>query len=145
MERGADFGVPDGEGVMSAATETGRAWPIVSLVVLVALGGINVFLALFIVPKFEQIFQDALPGQRLPGLTEFIMEDQIPLALLAVVWPVGGIVAVWRRYRAAIWIVGIGCVFFFFLIGVTITALFQPMIAIDGGMEAPLTSAEGSR
>ena len=68
MERGADFGVPDGEGLMSAAPETGRAWPIVSLVVLVALGGINVFLALFIVPKFEQIFQDALPGQRLPGL-----------------------------------------------------------------------------
>ena len=42
---------------MSAAPETGRAWPIVSLVVLVALGGINVFLALFIVPKFERFFR----------------------------------------------------------------------------------------
>ena len=43
------------------------------LVVLVIAGAILSFLLVFIVPKFQQIFQDALPGKPLPGITLFVI------------------------------------------------------------------------
>jgi type IV pilus assembly protein PilC len=43
------------------------------LVVLVIAGAILSFLLIFIVPKFQQIFQDALPGQPLPSVTLFVI------------------------------------------------------------------------
>jgi len=43
------------------------------LVVLVIAMAILSFLLVFIVPKFQQIFQDALPGQPLPGITMFVI------------------------------------------------------------------------
>ena len=43
------------------------------LVVLVIAGAILTFLLIFIVPKFQQIFTDALPGQKLPGITLFVI------------------------------------------------------------------------
>jgi type IV pilus assembly protein PilC len=43
------------------------------LVVLVIAMVILSFLLVFIVPKFQQIFADALPGQPLPGITLFVI------------------------------------------------------------------------
>jgi len=43
------------------------------LVVLVIAGLILTFLLIFIVPKFQQIFNDALPGKQLPGITLFVI------------------------------------------------------------------------
>ena len=43
------------------------------LVVLVIASAILSFLLIFIVPKFQQIFQDALPGQPLPSVTLFVI------------------------------------------------------------------------
>lgn len=43
------------------------------LVVLVIAGLILSFLLVFIVPKFQQIFEDALPGKPLPGITVFVI------------------------------------------------------------------------
>jgi len=43
------------------------------LVVLVIAGAILTFLLIFIVPKFQQIFQDALPGKPLPAVTLFVI------------------------------------------------------------------------
>jgi len=43
------------------------------LVVLVIAGAILTFLLIFIVPKFQQIFADALPGQPLPAVTVFVI------------------------------------------------------------------------
>ena len=43
------------------------------LVVLVIAGLILTFLLIFIVPKFQQIFHDALPGQPLPTITLFVI------------------------------------------------------------------------
>ena len=43
------------------------------LVVLVIAGLILTFLLIFIVPKFQQIFQDALPGKPLPAITLFVI------------------------------------------------------------------------
>jgi len=43
------------------------------VVVLVIASAILSFLLIFIVPKFEQIFKDALPGKPLPGITLFVI------------------------------------------------------------------------
>ena len=43
------------------------------VVVLIMAGAILTFLMVFIVPKFEQIFQDLLEGAALPGLTQFVL------------------------------------------------------------------------
>jgi type IV pilus assembly protein PilC len=43
------------------------------LVVLVIAAAILSFLLIFIVPKFQQIFQDALPGKPLPAVTLFVI------------------------------------------------------------------------
>ena len=43
------------------------------LVVLIIAGLILTFLLIFIVPKFQQIFNDALPGVPLPGVTLFVI------------------------------------------------------------------------
>src|SRR6201999_1023329 len=43
------------------------------LVVLVIAGAILTFLLIFIVPKFQQIFADALPGKPLPAITMFVI------------------------------------------------------------------------
>ena len=43
------------------------------VVVLVMATAILVFLMMFIVPKFQDIFKDLLEGQQLPGLTAFVM------------------------------------------------------------------------
>jgi type II secretory pathway component PulF len=131
---------------MSALPEIKRAWPIASIVILLGLGAINIFLFLFIVPKFEQIYQDAIPGMPLPGITAFIIAARIPLALIALAWPIAGIIAIWQRHRGAIWIINLGYLYFFPLIGVTVIALFMPMTGgiIVGMSDAPLTSAASS-
>ena len=45
-------------------------YPIVVLCIAVV---ILTFLLIFIVPKFQKIFEDALPGQQLPGITLFVI------------------------------------------------------------------------
>ena len=132
---------------MSGLPETHRGWLIFSLVFLAALGAFNIFLPLFIVPKFEQIFQDALPGKPLPEVTDFIIAARIPLALVALIWPVAGFVAVWRRKRAALWIINLGVVFFLALTAITVFALFIPISGglITGMPDAPLNNAAASR
>jgi hypothetical protein len=113
---------------------------------LLGLGLINIFLPLFIVPKFELIYQEALPGLPLPGITAFIIAARFPLALVAFAWPIAGIIGVWRQHRTAIWIINLGCLYFFTLIGFTVIALFMPMTdGIIVGMSPPsLTSAASS-
>ena len=42
-------------------------------VVLVAAVGITAFLLVTVIPKFKQVFQDILGGEKLPAITEFVM------------------------------------------------------------------------
>lgn len=69
------------------------------LVVLVIAGLILTFLLIFIVPKFQQIFQDALPGKPLPAITLFVIGCS---HLLVAQWylVVGGIAGVVVGYKA---------------------------------------------
>ncbi len=57
-------------------------YPIVVLCIAV---GILAFLLLFIVPRFEAIFQDMLAGKPLPGLTSFVIE--LSRFIQYLVWP----------------------------------------------------------
>jgi len=115
---------------MSAALENNRAWPIVSLVILLMLGAINLCLLLFVVPDFDQRFQTTWPGKPLPNITQFIIATRIPLVLIALAWSIAGTVTVWRRHWTAICIVSLGQLFFFALIWVTTVALIIAEIPI---------------
>jgi hypothetical protein len=131
---------------VSASPKINWSWPAISLITLLGLGAINIFLPLSVVPKFAQIFQDALPGKPLPGITLFMIEARIPLALIALAWPIAGIIAVWQRHRAAPWIVNLGLLFLFTLIPITVIALYMPLTdgIVVGMSEAPLTSSASS-
>ena len=89
---------------------------------------------LFVVPKFQMIFADALPGKPLPGMTLLFFRYNFLFALTALAWPIVGIglYRLQNRY-ASYWIIG-GIVLFFLLLGVTMFALFTPMVGLDGGM-----------
>jgi type IV pilus assembly protein PilC len=68
------------------------------LVVLVIAGLILCFLLVFIVPKFQQIFQDALPGVPLPGITLFVISlSQILIREWYLVF--GGLAAIVIGYK----------------------------------------------
>ncbi len=55
-------------------------YPIVVLGIAIFING---FLMLFVVPKFGQIFQEALPGQTLPVLTQCILTYHSVLTLVS--------------------------------------------------------------
>jgi len=111
-----------------------RFWVRVSMVILMLLGAANVFLMLFIVPKFEQIYADALPGRPLPPITIFVITARIVLAIIALGWPILGAVLVQQQKRSAILWNNIGIVWCFLQIGVTTIALFLPMVGTITGM-----------
>jgi len=64
------------------------------LVVLVIAGAILTFLLIFIVPKFQQIFKDALPGVPLPSVTLFVIwcSDTLVERWYLVVGAIAGVV-----------------------------------------------------
>lgn len=64
------------------------------IVVMVMAVGILVFLMVVIIPKFQQIFNDLLQGQPLPGLTQFVMAISKGMTdhLLTVVAAIAGLV-----------------------------------------------------
>ncbi len=88
----------------------------------------------FIVPKFEEIFRDALPGKPLPSVTEFIIHYKMGLALFNLGWPIAGFYLWKQQNRFAFLWVNIGLLWFLFQMGITIIALFMPMVGTTTGM-----------
>lgn len=125
------------QGKESRSTETKQFWIKVSLVILFILSSGNIFLLLFIVPKFEQIFADALPGRPLPGITEFIFTARIAIALIDLSWPILGTILLRQQKSYAILWINLGIVWTFLQVGSTVIALFMPMVGI------PPTMGEG--
>ena len=70
------------------------------VVVLVIAATILSFLLVFIVPKFQQIFTDALPGKDLPGVTLFVIWCSHTL-VTQWYWVIGGIAVLVCGYKAA--------------------------------------------
>lgn len=106
----------------------------VSLVVLFVISAANIFLLLFIVPKFEQIFADALPGKPLPTVTNFIIAGRVILAIAALGWPLLGTYLFRRQKSYAVLLINIGTIWTFLQIGITVIALFMPMVGTTEGM-----------
>jgi len=71
--------------ISSRSNEPSRFWMKVCLIILFVFSAANIFLPLFIVPKFAQIFADALPGKPLPFVTEVIISAPILWALVALI------------------------------------------------------------
>lgn len=96
----------------------------------------NIFTAVFITPKFEQIFQDALPGKPLPTVTELLLGFHPFVIAVTVLWPVLGLLAILfpKRTSSSIWIIVCLLLLVILQVGVTIIALFMPMIGTTTGM-----------
>jgi hypothetical protein len=111
-----------------------KFWIVFDLVVLIGLCALNQFLLLVVVPKFQQIFADALPGMQLSTVTEFIFTYRIALGVAILAWPV---LAVLLRRRqkpyASLWI-NLGIIWLFLQIGITFYAIISPMIGLNGGL-----------
>jgi type IV pilus assembly protein PilC len=82
-------------------------YPIAVMVVAIAILGI---LMVFVVPKFEQIFKDMLPGKPLPGFTQLVLGISNVIKDHAIV-SVGVIIAlliaftIWKRTKSGRFIV----------------------------------------
>ncbi len=62
--------------------------------VLLIAGGITAGLMIFIVPKFSKMFDEMLPGEPLPGITQFVVSASNVLAEHAIVVLIGVFIAV---------------------------------------------------
>jgi hypothetical protein len=107
--------------------ERRQFWIKVSLVFLILFSAANVFLMLVIVPKFMQIYGEALPGMPLPEVTVFVITARVGLAVLDLGWPILGSLLMWNRNRYSILWINIGLIWTFLQVGVAIFALFIPL------------------
>ena len=106
-------------------------WIGVSVGILFVVSAANLFLLLFIVPKFKQIFADALPGKPLPNITEFILMARMGLVFVALAWPIVATFLVRLQMRHAILWIFVGTLWTVLQIGITVIALYLPM-SYDG-------------
>jgi hypothetical protein len=112
-----------------------RDWVLLSLAILLffCVGGI--FLALFVTPKFQQIFNDALgPDHPLPTITGLILSSRILLALIAFAWAVAAIILVRLRSAKAIYCINLGIIWILLQAAITVIALFLPMVTNISGL-----------
>jgi hypothetical protein len=113
---------------------TDQFWVGVSMGILFLFSAANIFVLLFMVPKFEQIFADTLPGKPLPTVTEFILTARVGLGLINMFWLIFGSVLVRQQKRYAILWINVGTIWNIFQIVSTTIALFMPMISTNVGM-----------
>lgn len=116
---------------VSINVRTFRCWVGTTLLILLIFSALNTFLTFLIIPKFQQIYQDALPGKPLPWLTSFILVARIPLMIVAVGWLIAGSLSVWRWRPVSILLLNLGIIFSFLQIVATIYALFIPLIGLN--------------
>jgi len=81
-----------------------RSAMVYPIVVLVAALGILTFLLIKVIPKFEEIFRDLLEGEKLPALTQFVINvsDLVTTKGLYVAIAIAGVVVLlklWRKTR----------------------------------------------
>ena len=106
-------------------------WNGLALGVLVVCSVGNVLVLIFGVPKFDEIFQDALPGKPLPPLTEVILHGRIAIAFVNLAWVI--FCSVWARKQKphAIFLTNFAIAWNIIQAVVTVIAQFMPM-AGDG-------------
>ncbi len=103
-------------------------------VVLVGFSLVNFFILLYAVPKFGEIYADALPGKPLPLVTEIILGGRLAIILFNAAWLAICGYLLRRRNRHSILLINLASICNFFEIGVTIVALMMPMVGTITGM-----------
>jgi hypothetical protein len=120
---------------MGDAKEERRAfWIGVIIGLLFLFSAADIFLLLVSVPKFEQIFQDALPGKPLPSATVFFITYRVALLSLAVGRPALAYFLVRQRKPYAIIWIGIGTLWTILELATGVIAMFMPMVGGTTGM-----------
>ena len=83
------------------------------------------------VPKFEQIYKDALAGSGpLPPLTQFIITARIALAIIDLGWPILGTLLIRLQKPYAILWINIGILWTFLQFVITVIALVKPLFGL---------------
>jgi hypothetical protein len=119
---------------MTPTTEKRSYWPVVSLVMLILFGLLNIFTLLFYSPRINNIYHDIFPGAALPKMTQILIAARLPLAFVILAWGVAAIVMVKRRHPTAIYIVSIGLFLFLALLAITAYALvYLPVDSVANG------------
>jgi hypothetical protein len=103
------------------------------ILLVVLLSCANVITESVVVSKFRKIFEDDLPGMKLPDLTQFILDNQPYLIIATIAWLGLGL---WIIYQArAAWLAPLFAIMTA-QIAVTVYALIIPMTHIVIGMSA---------
>ncbi len=112
---------------------------------LALLGGACLVPPLYLVPGFERIYEDALPGQCLPAITVVAVNARALGVAFAILWPLAGVTAASRQSRHTMLVINLGYLFLLALIGVWVFALFVPISGglVTGVSETPSTRAVG--
>ena len=113
-----------------------RFWTGLSFGVLLVFSAANLFILLFIVPKFGQIFADALPGKPLPPVTVLILTGRLFILVLNVALLILCAYLTYHRSRRSILVLNLATIWNFLQVGTTIIALFMPMAGTITGMAA---------
>jgi hypothetical protein len=88
----------------------------------------------FSIPHFQQIYEDALPGKPLPGMTLAVVWAHKFLVITSFMFPLIGLVALFlRRMRISITLLAIALGLAFIQASVVVTALNLPMQEIVEG------------
>lgn len=120
--------------IMKTSTESRSYWPIISLVMLILLGLINLYALLFYAPRSRDMYHDIFPGVALPKMTRFMLAAHWPLALGVLAWVSAAIVGVKRRHPLAIYVVGIGQFLFLVFLAILAYALiYLPASSVANG------------
>jgi hypothetical protein len=102
------------------------------------LAALNIFVLLSAVPKFTEIYADALPGMPLPAVTNFIIGYRLMLTTATTAWPLVCFLVRKRQEPNAILWMRVGIIELLVQLGVTVIALFMPMA---GGIVAGVPEA----
>lgn len=112
---------------------SGMKWLLEALLLLASIP--NFFVTLSI-PRYRQIFADALPGKPLPLLTEILINHPFLFLLLTMALPIAGVVVISRSKRIRNWtiagtllILAVGA-----QLALTQFAMFAPMTDLFTGM-----------
>jgi hypothetical protein len=114
-------------------TVLGLKWMFSLLLIVISIPN---FFASLAIHHFAEIFRDALPGKPLPLLTVAVISNPIFLHLLALVWPLVGILNIVYSKRIRNWAIGTALIAFFIVLQLYLTqmALFMPMTDLITGM-----------
>jgi len=119
---------------MKTLNEERSYWPVISLVILIFFGLLNLFVLLFYAPRIHATYEDIFPGAALPRMTLMMLMARFPLVFVILAWSSAAVVRVKQRHPSAIYIVGSGLFAFLVFLAIMAYALvYLPANAVANG------------